>query len=207
MTTFEYEISKTIENYILRFSSEKTSLDFNASCKNCESFLIVDCAYKKIGVLFTRHYDYDESRYTQRNIYDDEIYSAVVNNMTPVVTIGDKLIYEFLGSKISQDLVITVNSRYGLPSIEILINGKELLTVDTLSQRTYGVKTMTKEFIDKYYAATITYNSYYNYLLLEDHSNGTFDILLKDFRRRFNLTGDEAAAISLERQLRLWNKK
>lgn len=80
------------------------------------------------------------------------------------------------------------------------------LSRNSLRCGNFGKKYIIKNFIEKYRCFEFKEDEYESFLMHDYHSNGVFDVLLKDFRRRFSISSDRAISMSLERQLRNYGK-
>lgn len=122
----------------------------------------------------------------------------ISSKITPMMEIEQTKIYPLSGVKISDTLELKCTLRFSV-CLKVF---NALVPIKTFGSYSIGRKKMLNEFVETFKNIKISEESYYEYMMLQHHSNGTFDVLLKDYRRRFDLSSDAAAAISLERQLR-----
>lgn len=143
----------------------------------------------------------DRENCRQIKILSDTLYEKLSTLEVSCVT-GDDYVYPIGDLKIPDTIKIIrpTEGAYVKPVYAILF----VYDYGFITERIklpLGKRSLEKEFIRKYADVKIEQESFYDYMMQPEHSNGAFDVLLKEYRRRYGITSDEAATISLERKL------
>lgn len=140
------------------------------------------------------------SRFKETTIISDLLFDEITNKLEPTLVAGDEYFYAIGAAELDDKIYIACNDDSNL--VYITIKAYSYLCTISRINMPLGKKTLERDVIKKYSDSKIDMESFYNYMMHPNHSNGAFDVLLKEYRRRYNITSDEAAALSLERQLR-----
>lgn len=152
--------------------------------------------FKETTIMLDSIYD----RFKGTTIISDLLFDEVTNKLEPTLVVGDEYFYAIGDAELDDKIYIACNEDSNL--VYITIKAYSYLYTISRINMPLGKRTLERDVIKKYSDSKIDMESFYNYMMHPNHSNGAFDVLLKEYRRRYNITSDEAAALSLERQLR-----